>query len=122
ANARQRRRVQPTASGLGCGSEPVLATSKNLKAVLNALRRAGVEIEDDGLAVAESGKVATQIATETTLGFLRLLRQTPDNQGHSRTARVRRLSEGESKLPRMASGRLGSRRGGDSDFHRSSFA
>jgi transcriptional regulator with XRE-family HTH domain len=32
-----------------CGGEPVRATSKNLEAVLNALRRVGVEIEDDGL-------------------------------------------------------------------------
>ena len=31
------------------GSEPVRATSANLEAVLNALRQAGVEIEDDGL-------------------------------------------------------------------------
>jgi hypothetical protein len=31
------------------GGEPVRVTSKNLEAVLNALRQAGVEIKDDGL-------------------------------------------------------------------------
>jgi hypothetical protein len=33
----------------GGASNPVRATSNNLEAVLNALRRPGVEIEDDGL-------------------------------------------------------------------------
>ena len=32
-----------------CDGDPVRANSKNLEAVLNALRRAGVEIEDNGL-------------------------------------------------------------------------
>lgn len=31
----------------GCGSQPVKALSKNLDAVLDSLRRAGVEIDDD---------------------------------------------------------------------------
>jgi hypothetical protein len=34
---------------LNCDGDPVRANSKNLEAVLTALRRAGVEIEDDGL-------------------------------------------------------------------------
>ena len=32
-----------------CDGEPVRTNSKNLQAVLHALSRAGVEIEDDGL-------------------------------------------------------------------------
>jgi transcriptional regulator with XRE-family HTH domain len=33
----------------GAGNKPVKALSQNLEAVLDALRRAGVEIEDDGI-------------------------------------------------------------------------
>jgi transcriptional regulator with XRE-family HTH domain len=33
----------------GTGNKPVKALSQNLEAVLDALRRAGVEIEDDGI-------------------------------------------------------------------------